>query len=291
MNNRSVALIRLIRPVNAIMMGLAVPVSVFVATGTFLPLPPSLLGFLTSLTLSGASNVTNDYFDRQVDAVNEPNRPLPSGMITTTEALLLASLLIIIGLVSALSTNLLCVVFASASILIALLYNAKGKETGLIGNLMVSALVAFPLVYGGFVRGETINLNRLSLPIAFASMAFLANTGREVTKGIMDVEGDKLRGVKTVAFLFDAQTAAITASLFILSAVMLSLFPPLLGWVSWPYLLLVTVADLGFIASAYQLVKDHSKDNARKIKNQALLWMLLGLSAFVVGVPAVNTGG
>jgi geranylgeranylglycerol-phosphate geranylgeranyltransferase len=285
------AFVRLIRPVNAIMMGLAVLVSVFVATGTVLPLPPSLLGVLTSLTLSGASNVTNDYFDRHVDAVNAPTRPLPSGVISTTEALLLASFLGVIGLVSALSTNRLCTVIASASLVIALLYNAKGKETGLVGNLMVSALVALPLVYGGFVQGAAVNLNRLSLPIAFTLMAFLANTGREVTKGIMDVEGDQLRGVKTVALQFDAQTAAITASLFIFSAVVLSLFPPLLGWVSWPYLPLVVVADLGFITSSYHLVKDHTKENARKIKNQALLWMLLGLSAFVAGVPAANTGG
>jgi geranylgeranylglycerol-phosphate geranylgeranyltransferase len=285
------AFVRLIRPINATMMGLAVLVSVFVATGTVFPLPPSLLGVLTSLTLSGTSNVTNDYFDRHVDAVNAPSRPLPSGVISTTEALLLASFLGVIGLISALSTNLLCAVIASASLIIALLYNAKGKETGLVGNLMVSALVALPLVYGGFIRGDAITLDRLSLPLVFASMAFLANTGREVTKGIMDMEGDRLRSVKTVALQSGARTAAITASLFNCSAVALSLFPPLLGWTSWPYLPLVAVADLGFLASSYHLVKDHTKGNARKIKNQALLWMLLGLSAFVAGAPVANTGG
>jgi 4-hydroxybenzoate polyprenyltransferase len=39
----------------------------------------ALLGFMTGFFVSGSANISNDYFDRDVDSVNRPDRPLPSG--------------------------------------------------------------------------------------------------------------------------------------------------------------------------------------------------------------------
>jgi geranylgeranylglycerol-phosphate geranylgeranyltransferase len=115
-------------------------------------------------------------------------------------------------------------------------------------------------------------------------LAFLSTVGREITKGIVDVEGDRLEGVKTVAVLYGSKKAAFLALLFYVSAVVLSFFPWLLGEVSVWYLLFVAIADLGFIFSSTSLLRDHSRENARRVKNIVRIWMVISLFAFVVGV-------
>jgi len=215
------------------MMGLAVLIGEVVAYRT-LYLYPSFLGFVTAFTLTGASMVTNDYWDKAVDSVNAPNRPIASGLISTKSALLYAFTLMAIGLLSAaLLTTVMPLLLATASLAVSLLYSYRGKKLGLLGNFMVSICIAIPLFYGGFLNeGVNLDLEKLRILLFFGLMVFLANTGREVNKGIADVEGDKIRGVITVAIRSGSKGAAVVAIAFYLSAVALSVFPWFLSLVS-----------------------------------------------------------
>jgi geranylgeranylglycerol-phosphate geranylgeranyltransferase len=152
--NKVKAFTRLLRPINSIMIAFAVMIGAITLQKSVFPIMPLLLGFVTAFTLNGASMVTNDYWDRSVDAINEPNRPIPSGQVSTGEALSYASILIVIGLTSAYLTNLACLFVASISIIISLTYNTRGKQMGLLGNFMVSACVALPFIYGGLIYGS-----------------------------------------------------------------------------------------------------------------------------------------
>jgi len=119
--------------------------------------------------------------------------------------------------------------------------------------------------------------------LLFALIAFLSNTGREITKGIVDVKGDEARNVMTLTVRFGEKSAAIAAVAFYLFAVSLSPIPWLLDLVSFWYIPLVAVTDFGLIASSLLLLKDYSRESARKIKNIVLLWLIVGLLAFVAG--------
>lgn len=241
--------------------------------------PNLILGFITASTLTASSMAINDYYDREGDAINEPSKPIPSGLILPNEALILACLLGVIGLTAAVYTSPLCLLIATVFSALALLYNTKGKATGLLGNLMVSACIAIPFIYGGLLVG---NGNTKLLGI-FALMAFLSNTGREITKGISDVEGDKRRNVKTVAIRFGPATAACIATIFYASAVALSMIPWILKLISnSAYVPLVLVADAGFIVSSILLLNDYSRENAKRVKTLILIWMATGLIAFLV---------
>jgi geranylgeranylglycerol-phosphate geranylgeranyltransferase len=280
------AVIELLRPVNCLMLGLAVIVGEFVAYRTVFPFP-TFLGFMTGFLLGGASMVSNDYLDRNVDAINAPGRPIPSGRVSSNEAIGLTFILSSGGLAMAYLLNVFCFMIAVLGFLLFLLYNYRGKQLGLVGNMMVSMGMVFSLVYGGFVGEAPASFpsqpQRLALFLLFGSMVFLSNTGREVNKGIADVVGDRLRGVKTVALKRGAKVAALVSAMFYSFAVVVSFVPWFLGLVSWLYFPLVVVADLGFEASAFILLRDHSKGNALKVKRMVLLWMLLGLLAFVAG--------
>lgn len=269
------------RPVNCLMMGFAVIVGATLANPQFLDDSgfKFLYGFVTGFMLTAASMSINDYYDREIDAVNEPNRPIPSGLIKPKEALVFALILTLIGFVAAYFTNELCVVIALIACLIFAIYTTIGKRSGLPGNFLVSICVAIPFIYGSFI---ILNASRSNVLI-FASIVFLANTGREITKGIVDVEGDKIKEVKTLAVRFGAKAAAVVAASFYLFAVLLSPIPLIMQLVSLWFIPFVTVTDLGFAASSFMLLKDYSRENARKIKKIVLLWFMLGLLAFVFG--------
>jgi len=266
------------------MMGLAVIVGASLALAESFSTAVALnllLGFITAFTLSGASMAINDYYDYEIDKINEPNRPIPSGIVKHRESVVFAFILILIGLAtSALTTpfSLMLLTVAAVSLLLSVAYVTKGKKTGLPGNFLVSACVAISFVYGSFIVGQGY-----IKVLLFAALAFLSNTGREVAKGIVDVEGDRTKGMRTVMVVHGGKVASVVASCFFLSAVFLSLFPWLLGLVSVWYVPFVVVADVGFAASSVMLVQNHSRENARRTKNLVLVWMLLGMLSFFAG--------
>jgi len=238
-----------------------------------------IYGFVTGFMLTAASMAINDYYDRQIDAINEPNRPIPSGLIKPRQALALAFILTAIGFIAALLANLLCLVIAIIAWMVFVTYTTVGKRTGLPGNFLVSTCVAIPFIYGSAATLNSLSLNVL----LFALMAFLSNTGREITKGIVDVEGDKNKNIQTLAVRFGERIAAVAAVLFYLSAVVLSPIPLLLNFVSLLFIPIVAVTDFGLIVSSSMLLKNHSRENAKKIKKTVLLSLLIGLLAFFIG--------
>lgn len=279
--NKPAGLLRLMRPVNCVMMGFAVIVGAALATKNMSVIPWQTLfySFTTGFMLTAASMGINDYYDREIDAVNEPNRPIPSGAVKPEEALALAFALTSIGFIAALLTSSYSFITAIIAWLVFVAYTTSGKRSGLPGNFLVSICVAIPLVYGSLAATNAVQLN----VAIFALIAFLANTGREITKGIVDVKGDQSRHVKTLAVRYGEKSASVAAAAFYLIAVLLSPLPVFLSLVSLWFVPLVAVTDLGLAASSIMLLMDHSRDSARKIKNSVLIWLAVGLLAFVAG--------
>jgi geranylgeranylglycerol-phosphate geranylgeranyltransferase len=275
-------LVRLMRPINCAMMGFAVFVGAVLANPQFSSVDwlNILYGFVTGFTLTAASMTINDYYDRAIDAINEPSRPIPSGSVSAREALAFVSVLSAVGFVFAYLTSVLCLVVAIISWIVVVTYVTVGKRSGLPGNLLVSTCVAIPFIYGSITVLSQVPLSVL----LFTLMAFLSNTGREITKGIVDVKGDKAEGIKTLAVRYGEKNAAVVASLFYVSAVSLTPVPWILSLVSFWFIPLVLVTDIGLVASSAILLKDYSRESARKIKKLVLLWFVIGLVAYVFGV-------
>ncbi len=274
---RLMGLLQIIRPLNCFIMGLAVIVGASLVSTVNFTLN-LLFGFVTSFTLTAASMVINDYCDRNIDMINEPNRPIPRGDVRPKQALIFALLLSVIGFFAAFITNMPSLVLAIAALVISLFYIKLGKRTGLPGNFLVSATVVIPFVYGGLVV-EQLDTSML----LFVAIAFLSNTGREIIKGIVDVKGDRLHNIKTVAVIYGERTATVFAAAFSLLAVSLSPLPLLWRLVSNLFIPLVIITDLGLIISAFLLMYNYSRINAKKIKNLSLVWFVTGLLAFILG--------
>ena len=274
--------VRLIRPVNCAMMGFAVLVGAVLADPQFFNAEwlGVVYGFVTGFMLTAAAMTINDYYDRVIDAINEPSRPIPSGTVSEKQALGFVFVLSVIGFAFAYLTSYLCLVVAIISWVVVVAYVTIGKRSGLPGNFLVSTCVAIPFIYGSIAVLNNVQLSVL----LFTLMAFLSNTGREITKGIVDVKGDSAEGIKTLAVRYGEKSAAVVAAIFYVSAVALTPIPPLLNLVSVWFIPIVLVTDIGLVASSALLLKNPSRENARKIKNLILLLFVIGLLAYVFGV-------
>ncbi len=271
--------IEIMRPVNSVMLGAAIIIGAFITGGT------QILGdwvslvyaFLTGFTMSGAAMAINDYYDREIDAINEPHRAIPSGRISPRSAVVFTGFLSVIGLASSYMVSLEALLIAVFAWIVMMTYSMWGKKTGFLGNLMVSASVALPFMYGGVMTGS------LAASLSFSGIAFLANTGREITKGIVDVDGDREAGVRTIAVTSGEKNAAIIASLFFLSAILVSIYPIYSQLVSFWYIPFVAITDLGLIYSSYQVISDPTRETSRQVKTRILYLMLVGLIGFAAG--------
>src|SRR5512137_1623256 len=136
--SRASDFLRILRPVNSVMMGVGILVGVAIAGGfkTNVSFEVLTLAFVTGFTLTGSAMVINDYFDREIDAVNEPSRPIPIGDVKPREAIPYSLLLSTLGLSAAYLTSLESLAIAIFSWLIMMVYSVWGKKTGFLGNLM-----------------------------------------------------------------------------------------------------------------------------------------------------------
>jgi geranylgeranylglycerol-phosphate geranylgeranyltransferase len=274
--------IRLMRPINCAMMGFAVFVGAVLAHPQFSNFDwvGIMYGFITGFMLTAASMTINDYYDRSIDAINEPSRPIPSGLISTRQSVSFFCVLSAVGFMFAYFTSILCLVVAVISWVVVVTYVTVGKRSGLPGNFLVSTCVAIPFIYGSIIVLSNVPLSVLF----FTLMAFLSNTGREITKGIADVKGDKAQGIKTLAVRYGEKNAAVVAALFYVSAVTLTIIPWIQKLVSLWFIPLVLVTDIGLVVSSVLLLRDYSRESAKRIKKLVLLLFIVGLFAYIVGV-------
>jgi len=273
--------LEIIRPVNCAMIGFAVIVGEFVSKPPSVSPVQSALGFLTGFFICAYSMAVNDIFDAEVDKVNQPRRPIPSGRMTPQAANRLSILALLAGMAcSVLSLNVVAVAVAAVYAFLSWLYSHSAKKQGFGGNLIVASSLAIPFVYGGVVSGGMIFG---SLLLLMALTAFFAGTGREVVKAMADVEGDAKRGINSVARAKGMGAAAATGAAFFLLAVVTSWVPLAAGLANLLFTYGVVVPDIIFVFLAVSIARDRGAANAHRVKRLALLGMLAGLLVFVGG--------
>ena len=236
-------------------------------------LPPVHLvvaGFLTLFFISGSANISNDYFDREVDRVNLPSRPLPSGRISVTELWILFSLFTAAGMIGAAFLGPLVLVLVVLFWCIALAYNIKLKDAGFAGNLVVAACIGMTIVLGAIAAG-TVN----GVVLTFAALAFFFDLGLEIAADTMDVKGDEQRSSRSLAHRWGRARALRISALWLTVFFLVTPVPFLAGWLGYDYLLLIGTADLWMIACTVRLVASPTiEEGRRQIRRLYLTWGL-----------------
>lgn len=277
------SLLSMIRPANSVMVGFAVIVGIAVTSNNYHAIftVTSLLGFLTGFFISAFSMVSNDVYDLEVDKINQPNRPLPSGIVSVKAARAFSLVLVSLGLLTSVGTGIFTLAIAFIFAVVGWIYNSRAKMLGLLGNSLVALSLAIPYIYGSVaISNYAINLGYL-----LALTSFLAGLGREVLKGVADVNGDRLRKVKTVAISHGTKAARMLAGGLFLVAVFSSALPvlfDLLGRALFVYLGLIAATDAIFIFLTYRVLSFRNESDALKLKTYALGGMMLGLVSYLI---------
>ena len=265
----------IIRPLNCLMAGFAVLIGAMVASGGPFTLD-IYFGLVIAFIIAGAGFIINDYYDFDVDSVNRPHRPLPSGRISLVWAYRYALLLFGAGILLSVLINVYALTIVVCNSLLLYTYARSIKKRGGIEkNLTVSYLVASPFLFGGAVVGNVTPTLFLVL------LAGLANTSREIVKDIEDFEGDRLFAM-TLPTKIGFDKSAKLAGGFMLAAILLSPLPYIMGILGRYYLFFVSIANVLFFTS-FAFSRNITVQNAKRTQRFIKLGMFLALFAFLIG--------
>ena len=265
--------LELFRLENGIIGIIGIAVTAFIAVGTDIVnyVPQVIIGAVLVIFFIAGGNSLNDYTDREGDKISHPNRPLPSGRMEPKTALILAIVTLVLSfLCSILLWNWTTSLIVFIAIVLMVGYEFGLKQRGLIGNITIAAMTGMVFLLGGAIVGH------IDKTIEVAGMAFLVTVGREITKDIEDMEGDKDR--HTLPMAIGKKNAGIIAAIFYIAGPILSILPLIQGTFSTLYLT-VLLADAMFIYCAIILFGDPHK--SQKVAKAA---MLVALVAFILGV-------
>jgi geranylgeranylglycerol-phosphate geranylgeranyltransferase len=257
--------------------GVCVVAGQLLALGSLPSLAQAAMGFLTGFFISGTLMITNDYFDLEVDRVNHPERPLPSGRVTVPELAVLTIMFTIAGLATAAALGLPAFLIAAIIWINGVLSNWKLKESGLPGNMMVALPVAMTFIAGGVSVGQASS----GLVWVFGALAFVFDLAEEIANGAMDIEGDRLRGSRSLAIVRGKKFALSVSGILYAVFIALTFVPYVLGWLGLAYLVLVVVTDLAVGYLVYGLLKSKTPKEGKKKTRQLYLTLLLFVFAFI----------
>ena len=169
---------------------------------------------MTGPLMTGYTQTLNDFYDREIDAINEPYRPIPSGAISVPQVVTQILVLLVAGVVIAYGLDLwaghqfptmtaLCLLGA----FLAYIYSApplKLKQNGWLGNYALGAsYIALPWWAGHALFGE-LNATIVVLTLFYS----LAGLGIAVVNDFKSVEGDRQLGLKSLPVMFGLSAAA-----------------------------------------------------------------------------------
>ena len=125
--------------------------------------------FLVVFLITGAGNAVNDYYDREIDSVNRPSRPIPSGRILPRTAFRYSLALFAVGCIMAGLVSQICLAVAVFNSALLFFYARNLKATPLAGNISVAFLTGSTFLFGGAAAGPAgILANQVPFWLSFS---------------------------------------------------------------------------------------------------------------------------
>jgi len=167
---------------------------------------------LTGPLVCATSQIVNDWYDRDVDAINEPNRPIPSGRVPEHWGFILAVSWTVVSLVVAALLGPEVLIAAILGLTLAWIYSApplRLKKNGWWGNSAVAACYeGLPWITGATVMaGALPNWKGLLIPLLYSFGAH----GIMTLNDFKSIEGDKRSGIDSLPVQLGAGRAARVA--------------------------------------------------------------------------------
>ena len=263
-----VALIRITRPHNIAAATLSTLVGYRMALAVGFPW--WLLAGVVAATAAG--NVINDIQDRDIDRINKPGRPIPSGALSVTAAWSIYCACVLLSLLIGVRLPLEQGLWIVSWIILLHLYSARFKRVYLTGNLLVALVSSSGFVLGALAAG------RISTGFIPAVYTFLFVMGRELVKDTEDCGGDRAYGARTAPIVHGERfVLRASALIFAILAVIFPL-PSLIGLYSSLYGMIMACSVVPILVLSVYLVL--SSGRTALVSGLLKLGMFFGILAF-----------
>jgi geranylgeranylglycerol-phosphate geranylgeranyltransferase len=270
-------LVELMRPINAVAAGVLTFTGAYVAGVSTADAYPVGAAMLATVLATGAGDAINDYFDREIDRINDPDRPIPRGDVSPRGALVFSLVLFVLATALALTLPLLAIAIACFNLVALITYTKLFKGTPGGGNALVAYLVGSTFLFGGAVVGDLRAVGVLAL------LAGISTFAREVIKDVEDVAGDREEGLRTLPVVVGSRRSTQLAAALLLVALLASPLPYLLDIFGTPYLLVLAPADALMLYAGYESFDDPSAGH-----EHLKYGMFLATLSFIVGRASVG---
>lgn len=294
LRTKAAAYVELVRPHNTLAAALSTVLGYSVASralGTPLNSVDLLVACSVVALVAAGGYAINDYFDYRVDLVNKPYRPIPSGRASLGEVLRLSVALGVAGVALSMYFGALSLLYVLLNSLLVYAYSAKIKETGFLGNVVVSLEGAATIVYGSLVVYlRTGKAEALLASLIPASIAFTLLLGREVVKTIEDYYADAERNVRSLPRTIGLRASALVASVILLAVLPLSVLPILLGYYNrFIYIPLAAITLVLVVHSAVRMMLSSNKvSTAAKVRSELKVAVFTGILALLISSVATQ---
>lgn len=275
------ALIELARPVNVLITGLAVWIGGILAGGHFVMRDELLLrAALSAALIAAGGNAANDAYDEEIDMMNRPNRPIPSGRIGYVSALVWGGVLTLAGIIVGFWISSLLGGIAIGVSLLLWGYSQWWKQSILLGNFLVAFCGGAAFIYGAIAVGDPKSGMYPSL------FAFLIHLGREIIKDVEDAFGDGLWGAMTLPVVAGRGAAQRISALMMMILIVVTFIPYLIKIYSIKYLIAVIIlVDIPLLTLIILLFLEMGRDGLKRTSRVLKLIMIGGLFALFIGGP------
>jgi len=187
-----------------------------------------MIGLTMAAVLNAASNALNQIYDLEIDAVNKPKRPLPSGRLSLRDAWIFTIAAYIVALILAWfvepDRRHECFLIVVAATVITILYSVppfRTKRLGIWANLTIAIPRGVLLKVAGWSSVKTIAGVE---PWYIGAIFGLFLLGASTTKDFADMEGDARGGCRTLPIMYGVTRAAwMISPSFVIPFLMISI--------------------------------------------------------------------
>ncbi len=272
------AIIQMSRPLNCLITFLSVIAAGYLASGFINNIYIFIAGASGFLT-AAAGNIINDVFDVEIDRINKPHRPMPSGKINKFLVLNIYMFINLVALILAAIININTMMIVVVTVFVMYFYSFLFKKIVLFGNFVIAVLTGLAFIFGGFAVG---NYEPAIIPALFA---FQINFIREIVKDIEDVKGDFANQVYTFSVKAGFRNTLLLIYVLVIILIAGTSIPYLLGIYNIEYYILVMITVNVLLVYFLKLITTR-RDRAsyKKAGNVLKIAMLFGLFSIIVGV-------
>ncbi|REG82324.1 4-hydroxybenzoate polyprenyltransferase [Algoriphagus antarcticus] len=269
-------LFRISRPINLLMVGFAQFMTAYFLVGTNNSGLPVLQDYklyllvISTLLITAAGYMINDYYDVKIDYVNRPGNVVVGKGIKRRMVIFLHTFLnfIAVGLGILVSPSIALINFVAAFLL--WLYSNQLKRKPFIGNFTVALLTGVSIYLIGFYFQKSE-----LLILTYAIFAFFLNLIREIIKDIEDRQGDRKHGCRTLPIVLGFRRTK--AVIFLIAAVFVCAIFIVTFKLNRP-IIFYYFAGMGifFMYFMHRIYLADRKDHFTKLSTLAKILMLVG---------------